>query len=81
MLLRIQSDALDQIQFDRIQFPPLRVFEIYGDRGALTYDAMTGRPEGRLPSISGEEGLGVPRTAEIAIRTAKGPKLSGGTPA
>ncbi|WP_324585426.1 Gfo/Idh/MocA family oxidoreductase [Agriterribacter sp.] len=40
--LKFSSGALVQVHMDYIQFPQRRVFEVYGDRGTLCYDFMTG---------------------------------------
>lgn len=40
--LRFSSSALVQIHMDYVQFPQRRIFEIYGDRGTIQYDFMTG---------------------------------------
>jgi predicted dehydrogenase len=42
MILKMKSDALVQVHMDYIQFPQRRIFEVYGDRGTLSYDFMTG---------------------------------------
>jgi predicted dehydrogenase len=42
MILKMQSGALVQVHMDYVQFPQRRIFEIYGDRGTLSYDFMTG---------------------------------------
>jgi predicted dehydrogenase len=42
MILKMKSSALVQVHMDYIQFPQRRIFEIYGDRGTLSYDFMTG---------------------------------------
>lgn len=42
MLFRMESGALVQVHMDYIQFPQRRLFEIYGDKGTLSYDFMTG---------------------------------------
>ena len=42
MTLRMQSEALVQVHMDYVQLPERRTFEVYGDRGTLTYDFMTG---------------------------------------
>lgn len=42
MLLKMKSGALVQVHMDYIQFPQRRIFEVYGDRGTLSYDFMTG---------------------------------------
>lgn len=42
MNLRMGNGALVQVHMDYVQFPQRRVFEIYGDRGTLNYDFMTG---------------------------------------
>jgi predicted dehydrogenase len=42
MNLRMKSGALVQVHMDYIQFPQRRLFEIYGDRGTLSYDFMSG---------------------------------------
>jgi predicted dehydrogenase len=41
--LRMKTGALVQVHMDYIQYPQRRIFEIYGDRGTLTYDFMTGQ--------------------------------------
>lgn len=41
-LLRMASGALVQLHLDYVQFPQRRIFELYGDRGTLSYDFMTG---------------------------------------
>jgi predicted dehydrogenase len=38
----MNSGALVQTHFDYVQFPQRRIFEVYGDRGTLAYDFMTG---------------------------------------
>ncbi|HRE50224.1 MAG TPA: Gfo/Idh/MocA family oxidoreductase [Flavitalea sp.] len=40
--LKFRSGALVQAHMDYIQFPQRRIFEVYGDRGTLSYDFMTG---------------------------------------
>lgn len=40
--LRMKTGALVQVHMDYVQYPQRRVFEIYGDRGTLSYDFMTG---------------------------------------
>ncbi len=42
MILRMDSGALVQVHMDYVQFPQRRIFEIYGDRGTLSYDFMSG---------------------------------------
>jgi len=42
MLLKMENEALVQVHMDYIQFPQRRIFEIYGDKGTLSYDFMTG---------------------------------------
>jgi len=42
MLLKMQNGALVQVHMDYIQFPQRRLFEVYGDKGTLSYDFMTG---------------------------------------
>lgn len=42
MILKMKSGALVQVHMDYIQFPQRRIFELYGDRGTLSYDFMTG---------------------------------------
>jgi predicted dehydrogenase len=42
MILKMKSGASVQVHMDYIQFPQRRIFEIYGDRGTLSYDFMTG---------------------------------------
>jgi predicted dehydrogenase len=42
MILKMQSGALVQVHMDYVQFPQRRIFELYGDRGTLSYDFMTG---------------------------------------
>ncbi|HET7118245.1 MAG TPA: Gfo/Idh/MocA family oxidoreductase [Hanamia sp.] len=42
MILKMKSGALVQVHMDYIQYPQRRIFEIYGDRGTLSYDFMTG---------------------------------------
>lgn len=42
MILKMKSGALVQVHMDYIQFPERRIFEIYGDRGTLSYDFKTG---------------------------------------
>ena len=42
MILKMKSGALVQVHMDYIQFPQRRIFEVYGDRGTLSYDFMTG---------------------------------------
>jgi predicted dehydrogenase len=42
MLLKMEDGALVQVHMDYIQFPQRRIFEIYGDKGTLSYDFMTG---------------------------------------
>jgi predicted dehydrogenase len=42
MILKMQSGALVQVHLDYVQFPQRRIFEIYGDRGTLSYDFTTG---------------------------------------
>lgn len=42
MIFKMHSGALVQVHMDYIQFPQRRIFEIYGDRGTLSYDFMTG---------------------------------------
>ncbi|MEO6906908.1 MAG: Gfo/Idh/MocA family oxidoreductase [Abditibacteriaceae bacterium] len=42
MILKMQSGALVQVHMDYVQFPQRRIFEIYGDRGTLSYDFMSG---------------------------------------
>lgn len=41
-ILKMHSGALVQVHMDYVQFPQRRIFEIYGDRGTLSYDFMTG---------------------------------------
>lgn len=40
--LKFNSGAIVQVHMDYIQFPQRRIFEVYGDRGTLSYDFMTG---------------------------------------
>ena len=40
--LKFSSGAVVQVHMDYIQFPQRRIFEVYGDRGTLCYDFMTG---------------------------------------
>lgn len=40
--IKYNSGALVQVHMDYIQFPQRRTFEIYGDRGSICYDFMTG---------------------------------------
>ncbi|MCO5236468.1 MAG: Gfo/Idh/MocA family oxidoreductase [Chitinophagaceae bacterium] len=40
--LKFNSGAVVQVHMDYIQFPQRRIFEVYGDRGTLCYDFMTG---------------------------------------
>lgn len=40
--LKMKTGALVQVHMDYVQYPQRRVFEIYGDRGTLSYDFMTG---------------------------------------
>ncbi|HRE84378.1 MAG TPA: Gfo/Idh/MocA family oxidoreductase [Opitutaceae bacterium] len=42
MTLALESGALVQIHLDYVQYPQRRTLEVYGDRGTLTYDFMTG---------------------------------------
>lgn len=42
MILKMKSGALVQVHMDYIQHPQRRIFEIYGDRGTLTYDFSSG---------------------------------------
>jgi predicted dehydrogenase len=42
MILKMKSNALVQVHMDYIQFPQRRIFEVYGDRGTLSYDFMSG---------------------------------------
>lgn len=42
MLMTLNSGALVQVHMDFIQYPQRRSFEIYGDKGTLAYDFMTG---------------------------------------
>jgi predicted dehydrogenase len=42
IMLRMDNGALVQVHMDYVQFPQRRIFEIYGDRGTLSYDFMTG---------------------------------------
>jgi predicted dehydrogenase len=42
MILKMKSGALVQVHMDYIQFPQRRIFEVYGDRGTLSYNFMTG---------------------------------------
>lgn len=42
ILLKMEDHALVQVHMDYIQFPQRRLFEIYGDKGTLSYDFMTG---------------------------------------
>jgi predicted dehydrogenase len=42
VILKMESGALVQVHMDYIQFPQRRIFEVYGDRGTLSYDFMTG---------------------------------------
>lgn len=42
MILKMQSGALVQVHMDYVQFPQRRIFEIFGDRGTLSYDFMSG---------------------------------------
>jgi predicted dehydrogenase len=43
ILLKMENGALVQVHMDYIQFPQRRIFEIYGDKGTLSYDFMTGK--------------------------------------
>lgn len=40
--MKFTSGAIVQVHMDYIQYPQRRIFEIYGDRGTLSYDFMTG---------------------------------------
>ena len=40
--LRMVSGALVQLHLDYLQYPQRRSFELFGDRGTLSYDFMTG---------------------------------------
>ncbi len=40
--LKFDSGAVVQVHLDYIQYPQRRIFEVYGDRGTLCYDFMTG---------------------------------------
>lgn len=40
--IRFKTGALVQVHMDYIQFPQRRIFEIFGDRGTVYYDFMTG---------------------------------------
>ncbi len=42
MILKMDNGALVQVHMDYVQFPQRRLFEIYGDRGTLIYDFMSG---------------------------------------
>jgi len=42
MILSMASGALVQVHMDYIQHPQRRIFEIYGDKGTLSYDFMSG---------------------------------------
>jgi predicted dehydrogenase len=42
ILLKMENGALVQVHMDYIQFPQRRLFEVYGDKGTLSYDFMTG---------------------------------------
>jgi len=42
MLLTMDCGALVQVHMDYFQHPQRRTFEIYGDKGVLTYDMQTG---------------------------------------
>ncbi|MBL7736962.1 MAG: Gfo/Idh/MocA family oxidoreductase [Chitinophagaceae bacterium] len=42
MILKMDGGALVQIHMDYVQYPQRRIFEIYGDKGTLSYDFMTG---------------------------------------
>lgn len=42
MILTMASGALVQVHMDYLQHPQRRTFEIYGDKGVLTYDMQTG---------------------------------------
>ncbi|MBS1929980.1 MAG: Gfo/Idh/MocA family oxidoreductase [Bacteroidetes bacterium] len=42
MNLKLNTGALVQVHMDYIQFPQRRIFEVYGDKGTLSYDFMTG---------------------------------------
>lgn len=42
MLLSLESGALMQVHMDFVQYPQRRIFELYGDKGTLAYDFMTG---------------------------------------
>lgn len=42
MLLRTGAGALVQVHMDYVQYPQRRIMEVYGDRGAASYDFMTG---------------------------------------
>jgi predicted dehydrogenase len=42
MILKMDRGALVQVHMDYVQFPQRRLFEIYGDRGTLSYDFMSG---------------------------------------
>lgn len=42
MILKMNNGALVQVHMDYVQFPQRRLFEIYGDRGTLIYDFMSG---------------------------------------
>ena len=41
--MTMASGALVQVHMDYLQHPQRRLFEIYGDRGVLTYDMQTGQ--------------------------------------
>ena len=42
MILKMNNGALVQVHMHYVQFPQRRLFEIYGDRGTLIYDFMSG---------------------------------------
>lgn len=41
-IMMMKNGTLVQIHFDYVQFPQRRIFEVYGDRGTLSYDFMSG---------------------------------------
>jgi len=41
-ILTLASGTLVQLHLDYVQYPQRRIFEVYGDRGTVSYDFMTG---------------------------------------
>jgi len=52
-LLTMESGALVQVHLDYIQHPQRRILEVYGDRGTIVYDLMSGTLSS-LPANEGE---------------------------